>query len=427
MQIFLIGGGGREHAICAALSRSSVVERIFTAPGNAGTARVPKNQNVPLGTDDLQALVHFASAEGIDLTVVGPEKPLADGVVDRFRERNLRIFGPSKAAAQLEGSKRFAKEIMTAAGIPTAAFEILESESQAIAYIERAPYPIVLKADGLASGKGVSICADRNAARAFITDAMERKIFGDAGSTIVAEEYLEGEEASFLVIADGTYYIPLAGAQDHKRLGDGERGPNTGGMGAYSPAPVFDLKTQEIAERTVVRPLLEAMMVRKTPFSGVLYVGLMLTSRGPKVLEFNVRFGDPETQVILPRLQSDLAELLLSAARGRLGTIRPQWTDLAAVGVVLASTGYPTAPKTGFPVDGIAEAETQASVFHSGTRLEGERVVTAGGRVFTVTALAPTLKEAARKAYAAADSIRYEGKIYRKDIGWRALQKGIQP
>ncbi len=281
MRILLIGSGGREHALCWKLSQSPSVSRIFTAPGNPGSAQVPKNRNVPLSADDLQALLGFASTEGIDLTVVGPEKPLANGVVDLFQERNLHIFGPSKAAAKLEASKQFAKELMAEARIPTASFETFSSEPQALDYLRTAPYPIVLKADGLAAGKGVSVCPDAETARKFVEDVMKKRIFGDAGRTVVAEEFLEGDEVSFLVLADGTHFVPLVGAQDHKRLEDGERGPNTGGMGAYSPAPVFDEKTQEISEETIVRPLLKALVSKRTPFSGVLYVGLMLTADGP--------------------------------------------------------------------------------------------------------------------------------------------------
>ncbi|MFH1262813.1 MAG: phosphoribosylamine--glycine ligase [Pseudomonadota bacterium] len=426
MRILLIGNGGREHAICRALSLSPTVERIFTAPGNPGTAQIEKNRNIALGSADLHALATFASTEGVDLTVVGPEGPLADGIVDRFRERRLDIFGPSKEAARLESSKQFAKEIMAEAKIPTASFQALHSEAEALAYLRRCPYPVVLKADGLAAGKGVAICPGPEDARRFVTAVMGKRIFGDAGATLVAEEFLEGEEVSFLVIADGTHYIPLVSAQDHKRLNDGERGPNTGGMGAYSPAPIFDATMQKLCEARVVRPLLETMAARKNPFSGVLYVGLMITPAGPKVLEFNVRFGDPETQVILPRLTSDLAELLLAAARRRLIGITPTWTADAAIGVVLALAGYPAASKTGATIEGLAEAEKEAFLFHAGTRLDGDRIVTSGGRVLTVTALAPTLKEAAEKAYRAADRIRYDGKVFRNDIGWRVLRPEVR-
>jgi phosphoribosylamine---glycine ligase len=422
MHILLIGSGGREHALCWKLSQSSSVDQILVAPGNPGTAAVPKSRNVPLGGEDLKALVSFASTEGVDLTVVGPEKPLAEGIVDLFRERDLRIFGPSREAARLESSKEFAKRLMADAGIPSASFEVLSSEAQAFDYVKRAPYPLVLKADGLAAGKGVSICPDRKTAETFVQDVMKNRVFGDAGKTVVAEEFLEGEEVSFLVLAHGTDYVPLVAAQDHKRLEEGERGPNTGGMGAYSPAPVFDSSVQKESEEKIVRPLLKILSSKRTPFTGVLYVGLMLTATGPKVLEFNVRFGDPETQVILPRLESDLAELLSAASCGRLRDHVPSWKTDAALTVVLASRGYPASPEAGRTVEGLDEAGREAIVFHSGTKREGARIVTAGGRVLSVTALGPTLAEASSRAYRAVDAIRYEGKTYRKDIGWRALR-----
>lgn len=421
MRILLIGGGGREHALCWKLAQSPQVKEIFTFPGNPGTAQVPKNRNVPFSTTDLQSLLAFASTEGVDLTVVGPEQPLADGVTDLFRERDLHIFGPSKAAAQLEASKQFSKDILAENGIPTAAYETLRSESEALSYLQKASYPLVLKADGLAAGKGVSVCQTPKDAKAFVSNVMGKRCFGDAGATVVAEEFLRGEEASFLVIADGTTYVPLVGAQDHKRLLDGEKGPNTGGMGVYSPAPVFDTTTQKMAEEKVVVPLLKAMADRGTPFTGVLYVGLMLTKEGPKVLEFNVRFGDPEAQVILPRLESDLAELLYAAVRGRLKSTSLRWSNNAALGVVVASPGYPTAPKYGAKITGLDEASEDALLFHAGTKQNGNVLETSGGRVMTVTALAPTLQEAAQKAYRAVEKIQYDGKTYRKDIGWRAL------
>jgi phosphoribosylamine---glycine ligase len=423
MRILLVGNGAREHAICWKLAQSPRVTQIFTAQGNPGTAHVSKNRNVPISPNDLDALRAFASAEGIDLTFVGPEQPLADGIVDLFAKRNLRIFGPSKEAAKLEASKDFAKTMMIEAGIPTARHQTLTSESHAKAYVSRVDFPIVLKADGLAAGKGVAICASKDEALQFVSRTMTEQVFGSAGRSIVAEEFLEGEEASFLVITDGTNWVPLASAQDHKRLLDEERGPNTGGMGAYSPAPIFTSELQRTTEQKVVKPLLEAMRKRGSPFSGILYVGLMVTREGPKVLEFNARFGDPETQVILPRLESDFAEVLDSASRGRLGATSLSWSKESALTVVLASEGYPNDPRKGAAITGLEKAEKLATVFHAGTQVREGQLVTAGGRIFSVTGLGPTLSEAAARAYAGVEAIDFGGKIFRRDIGWRALRK----
>jgi phosphoribosylamine--glycine ligase len=421
MQILLIGNGGREHALCWKLSQGPGVQRIFTSPGNPGTAAVPKNKNIHIPTDDLQALVAFASTEGIDLTVVGPEQPLAAGIVDRFRERGLKIFGPTQAAARLESSKIFAKEIMKAAGVPTARSGAIAKFPDAEKYLKDCAYPIVLKADGLAAGKGVLVAGGPEEAIEFARTMMLTPSLGGAPHRLLVEEFLEGEEVSFFVLSDGNSHVPLGAAQGHKRLGDGDRGPNTGGMGAYSPAPVFTPEIQADVEARIVRPVLDTMREKNIPFTGVLFLGLMLTSEGPKVLEFNVRFGDPETQAILPRLDSDLAELFSLAVRGRLAGASVKWMKEAAVTVVLASVGYPGNPRSGQKILGTGKASDQALVFHAGTRMDAEDLVVSGGRALSVTSLGATLKEARDRAYHAAEWIEYEGKIFRKDIGWRAL------
>ncbi len=421
MRVLVVGNGGREHALTWKLSQSPLVTDIFTAPGNPGTSLVPKNQNTPIASDDIPALLAFASTEGIDLTVVGPEKPLAEGIVDQFRTRDLRIFGPTKAAAQVEASKGFSKELMAEAKVPTAGFKRLFSATEACEHLSSSQYPLVLKADGLAAGKGVLVAGTKEEALTFVSDVMEKKIYGNAGSNIVAEEFLEGEEASFLVIAHGTDFASLASAQDHKRLLDGDQGPNTGGMGAYSPAPIFSGAIQKETEEKIVRPILQTLVTRKTPFTGILYAGLMLTKQGPKVLEFNARFGDPETEAILPRLESDLAELLLNATRGRLDGSGIVWKNESAMTVVLASNGYPQSPQTGKIVSGLGGAAKDAIVFHAGTKIDQGKIVTSGGRVFAITGLGKNLQEAQTAAYRAADKIAFEGKSFRKDIGWRAL------
>ncbi|HLG20154.1 MAG TPA: phosphoribosylamine--glycine ligase [Bdellovibrionota bacterium] len=423
MRLLLIGSGGREHALCWKLAAGPNVEKIFTAPGNPGTAQVAKNQNIAIPADDIEALVGFASTEGIDLTVVGPEKPLADGIADRFRARNLKIFGPVKAAAQLEASKSFAKNLMNETGIPTADFRTISDVKEAYEYLKSARYPLVLKADGLAAGKGVSICPDAETAKAFAYDSMEKSRFGSAGKTIVAEEFLAGEEASFLVVADGAHYVPLASAQDHKRLLDGDQGPNTGGMGAYSPAPVVTEPLQKEICRTVIEPVLATLAKRGASFVGVLYAGLIVTPSGPRVLEFNVRFGDPEAQAILPRIDSDLSELLMSAVRGKLANTTVAWKKEVALTVVLAAEGYPGNPKSGAEIRGTDSLAPNAVLFHAGTKMQQNRLVTGGGRVFSVTGLGSTFQNAADAAYRAADQIRFDGKICRRDIGWRAIQR----
>ncbi len=425
MRLLLLGGGGREHAICQKLSDSPKVEKIYSIPGNPGTAEIEKNENCSLPLSDGSALARFAADQGCDLTVVGPEQPLVDGLADVFRDRQLLVFGPGREGALFEGSKEFAKTFMMDASIPTAQHETLTGPAEARKYLAEATYPLVLKADGLAAGKGVSICADRASAEQVIFEVMEKKIFGTAGEKIVAEEYLEGEEASFLLLLDGESQVILATSQDHKRLRDGDQGPNTGGMGAYSPAPVMTPALIEETQEKIVDPLIRKLRSRSIHFCGVLYIGLMITKEGPKVLEFNVRFGDPETQAILPRLQSDLAEALYATARGQLGDCQVTWKEDAAVNVVLASPGYPTSPKHGTIIHGLETLKDweRLHLFHAGTRREASDLVTSGGRVLSVTGLAPTISEAIRYTYQAVEKIHFEGMTYRKDIGARALKK----
>lgn len=421
MRILLIGNGGREHALCWKLAESSRVSSIFTAPGNPGTASISKNKNVDISSNNLNALCEFAHKEKIDLTIVGPEKPLAEGIVDLFQNHQLMIFGPTQAQAQLESSKKFAKEMMENANVPTASYKVLYSSKEAHTYLAQTSYPIVLKADGLAQGKGVSICKDEKEAESFIHKVMQEKIFGNAGKTVVAEEYLEGEEASFFIFAHGTKYVPLVSAQDHKRLLEGEKGPNTGGMGAYSPAPILNTAMQEKVEKTIVQPMLQTLSEKEIFYSGVLYLGLMITSQGPKVLEFNVRFGDPEAQVILPRMKSDLVEFCEPISRGAFPSGPLEWHEESAMGVVLACHGYPQSPKTGAIIKGLNQVPENVYVFQAGTCQKDNETITSGGRVLTLTALGKTLEKSHKQVYQAVELIDFEGKVFRKDIGWRVL------
>ncbi|MGD9951428.1 MAG: phosphoribosylamine--glycine ligase [Burkholderiales bacterium] len=413
MKLLVIGSGGREHAIAWKLAQSRRVQKVYVAPGNGGTAREPGVENAALAGND--ELVAFAKQEAIHLTVVGPEAPLADGVVDAFRAAGLRIFGPTRAAAQLEASKDFAKRFMVKHGIPTARHATFEDAAQAKAYVEKEGAPIVVKADGLASGKGVVVAQTVAEAHA----AIDR-----LGGRLVIEECLQGEEASFIVMADGARALALATSQDHKRLRDGDEGPNTGGMGAYSPAPVVTPKLHARVMREIVQPAIEGMAKDGTPYTGFLYAGLMIDAAGnPRTLEFNCRLGDPETQPILIRLKTDLVELLDAAVDGRLGEAEADWDRRAALGVVLAAHGYPEAPRKGDAIAGLPEPAEDCRVFHAGTRLDGDRLVTSGGRVLCVTALGDNLRAARSRAYAAVERIRFDGAQYRKDIGHRALKK----
>jgi phosphoribosylamine---glycine ligase len=428
MNVLVIGNGGREHALAWKLSQSSRVRRVFVAPGNAGTALDAENVNIP--TSDWKRLIQFARTEDVDLTVVGPEAPLADGIVDAFQEAKLRIFGPSKAAAQLEGSKVFCKKLLREADIPTADYRVFSDPDEATRHVwDRYPtqneeVPLVVKADGLAAGKGVIVCSRRDEVLAAIDQIARQRLFGDAGRELVLEERLDGQEASVLAITDGRTILTLPPAQDHKPAYDGDRGPNTGGMGAYCPAPVVTEDLLQWIEMHILVPTVHALKRKGMPFLGVLYAGLMMTRQGPKVLEYNVRFGDPECQPLLMRLKTDLADVLEAAAEHRLDQIGAlEWDPRPAVCVVMASEGYPGDYAKGRPIRGL-EAAAQvpdAKVFHAGTARQGEQIVNAGGRVLGVTALGDSIANAKRQAYTAVKCIRWEGAWCRKDISDKAL------
>ncbi len=426
MKVLVIGAGGREHALVWKLRQSPRVTKLYCAPGNAGTAAIA--ENVPIGAEDVGGLFEFAQKEKIDFTVVGPEAPLVLGIVDLFIENGLKIFGPQKAAAQLEGSKIFMKEMLDKAKIPTATYKTFTDLNDALAYIETLnDFPVVIKADGLAAGKGVHIAQGRDDAKEFIKSVMDAKIFGASGDRIIIEKFLKGEEASYIVVADGKNYVPMATSQDHKRVGDGDTGPNTGGMGAYSPAPVVTPEVDKEIRQRVIEPLLATMKNEDAPFSGFLYAGLMIEDGEPCVLEFNVRMGDPETQPILPRYNGDLLELLEASAAGDVSGIKPKWSDNAAVCIVMASGGYPGSYKKGFVIEGLEgeglEGAMQGvTVFHAGTKLDGDKVVTSGGRVLGVTALGANIRQATDLAYIAASKIKWEGSFYRRDIAKRAIE-----
>ena len=422
MKVLVIGGGGREHALAWKLAQSPRVTEVLVAPGNAGTATEPKCRNVAVSAMEIPALVALARAEGVALTVVGPEGPLVAGVVDAFADAGLACFGPRRLAARLEGSKQFSKEFLTRHGIPTARYAAFTRATFDPAMIRAQRPPIVVKADGLAAGKGVIIAGSADEAiRA--AEAMFAGSFGDAGRVVVVEEFLEGEEASFIVMADGQHVLPLATSQDHKRLRDRDEGPNTGGMGAYSPAPVVTPALHERVMREVIAPTLSGLAAEGMPYTGFLYAGLMIARDGtPNVLEFNCRFGDPETQPVLSRLTSDLVTLCEAALAGRLHEVRADWDPRSALGVVLAADGYPDDPRTGDAIAGLeAAAALPGKVFHAATRLEGGRVVTAGGRVLCAVGLGDGVAAAQRAAYALADRVKWNGMQYRRDIGWRAL------
>ncbi|MDO5623199.1 MAG: phosphoribosylamine--glycine ligase [Pseudomonadota bacterium] len=425
MKILVIGSGGREHALAWKLAQSPKVQQVYVAPGNGGTATAPNLKNVAL--TDLAALRDWALAEKIALTIVGPEQPLAAGVVDDFRAHGLRIFGPTKAAAQLESSKAFSKDFMRRHGIPTAAYETFTDPQAAHAYVDALGAPIVVKADGLAAGKGVVVAATKEEAHAAIDDMLGGNALGvahnEGGARVVIEEFLQGEEASFIVLCDGKNVLPLATSQDHKRLKDGDEGPNTGGMGAYSPAPVVTPDVHARAMRDVILPTIRGMDKDGTPFTGFLYAGLMIDAGGkPKTLEFNTRMGDPETQPILMRLKSDLVDVLMAATSAKLDEVELQWDRRVALGVVLAAGGYPQAPKKGDLITGLPKPTDDVVVFHAGTVAEGDQVKTAGGRVLCVTALADSVKQAQAKAYDAARGIHFDAMQYRRDIGHRAIR-----
>jgi len=424
MRILVVGGGGREHALVWKLRQSPRVEDIVCAPGNAGIAELATC--VPVAADDVRAIVRLAREQHADLTVVGPELPLTLGLVDRMAEAGLRAFGPSQAAAQLEGSKVFTKELLRRLGVPTAFFGAFTDADEAVRWVEEVGAPIVVKADGLASGKGVFICGTVAEAKDAIDQIMRAQLFGDAGARLVVEEFLQGEELSFMAITDGTTVLPLAGSQDHKRVRDGDQGPNTGGMGAYSPAPLATPELVDHVMRDVMEPVVRGLAAQGITYTGVLYAGLMVHEGKAKVLEFNVRFGDPECQVLMARLQSDLVELMERSIDGTLAGTTIVWDARAAACVVLAAEGYPGAVEKGRVIDGLEALSgwRDGVVFHAGTRRDGERVVTDGGRVLGVTALGDTVAEAVEEAYRGVAQIHWPGMHFRRDIGHRALTRG---
>ncbi len=425
MKILVIGSGGREHALAWKAAQSPDVEKVYVAPGNAGTAREAKLENVNIGVEDIEALVKFAQENDIALTIVGPEAPLVIGVVDAFEAAGLRCFGPSKGAAQLEGSKAFTKDFLARHNIPTADYQNFTEIDPALDYLKEKGAPIVIKADGLAAGKGVIVAMSEAEAEAAVRDMLAGNAFGEAGHRVVIEEFLEGEEASFIVMVDGKNILPMATSQDHKRVGEGDSGPNTGGMGAYSPAPVVTPEIHERIMREVIVPTVEGMAAEGNPYTGFLYAGLMISAEGaPKVIEYNCRFGDPETQPIMMRLNSDLVALCNTALDRKLDSASADWDQRAAMGVVLAAGGYPGDYGKGDAINGLDGADTDdAKIFHAGTAEQGGKVVTAGGRVLCATALGNSVSEAQARAYELADKISWSGMFMRRDIGYRAIAR----
>jgi phosphoribosylamine--glycine ligase len=425
MKVLVVGSGGREHALAWRVAQSPQVESVFVAPGNAGTMLEDSLTNIPLDSDDIEALLSFAHENKIDLTIIGPEAPLVAGIVDRFSADGLACFGPSAAAAQLEGSKAFAKDFMARHDIPTAAYGNFTDIDEAIAFIQQHGAPIVVKADGLAAGKGVIIAQTVEEAAVAVKDMLAGNAFGEAGHRVVVEQFLTGEEASFIVMADGKNILPLATSQDHKARDEGDQGPNTGGMGAYSPAPVINAELHQRAMQQVIEPTIRGMAEQGMPFTGFLYAGLMISDAGEiDVLEFNVRFGDPETQPIMMRLQSDLAELCLAAVNGQLDQLEASWDPRPALAVVMAAGGYPDSYSKGHPISGLDNANQEdTKVFHAGTTLVDDQVVTSGGRVLCVCALADMVGTAATAAYAGCEKVQWDGAFFRPDIGYRAIAR----
>jgi len=423
MKVLVVGGGGREHALVWKIAQSPLVEKVYCAPGNPGIGAIA--ENVPLAVDDLPGLLAFARGKGIGLTVVGPELPLSLGIVDLFEEHGLLVFGARRNAAYIEASKAFSKDLMKKYGVPTAAYDVFTEEAPAVAFIDKVGVPIVIKADGLAAGKGVIIAQSREEAVATVNDMLSGNAFGSAGSRVVIEEFLVGEEASFLAFTDGRQIIPLASAQDHKAVFDGDQGPNTGGMGAYSPAPVVTPAIHEFAMTEVMRRTVDGMAAEGRPYRGVLYAGLMINGSDVKVLEFNARFGDPECQPLLMRMKSDIVPVLLGVARGDLSGVAIEWHDKAAVCVVMAAGGYPGDYRKGDEIRGLdsAAAIDDLYVFHAGTAAKDGKIVTSGGRVLGVTSLGTTVKEAIDRAYQGVGKICWEGVQFRTDIGAKALKR----
>lgn len=426
MKVLVIGGGGREHALAWKLAQSPRVSRVFVAPGNPGTAAEAKCENVSIGATDIAELLAFAGREKIDLTVVGPEAPLVLGIVDSFRDAGLPIFGPSRQAAQLEGSKAFSKDFLARHRIPTATYRVFTEAAPAIDYVREHGAPIVVKADGLAAGKGVIVAQTVAEAEAAVNDMLGGQ-FGEAGARVVVESFLSGEEASFIVMVDGSNILPMATSQDHKARDRGDTGPNTGGMGAYSPAPVVTPQIAEVVMETIIEPTVKGMALDGIPYTGFLYAGLMIDDQGrPSVLEFNCRFGDPETQPIMLRLDSDLVDLLEAGIEGSLDKVQCKWNQQTAIGVVMAAHGYPAEVRTGDVIRGLDAVPGNVKVFQAGTRADGQDVVTAGGRVLCVTALGDTVRAAQKAAYAGVKAIDFDGGFYRDDIGWRAVRRETQ-
>ncbi|KQH83620.1 phosphoribosylamine--glycine ligase [Vibrio furnissii] len=425
MRVLIIGSGGREHALGWKVAQNPAVETVFIAPGNAGTALEAKLQNVDIAVEDVAGLVAFAQNNAIELTIVGPEAPLVIGVVDAFRAAGLPIFGPTQAAAQLEGSKAFTKDFLARHNIPTAAYANFTEIEPALAYVREQGAPIVVKADGLAAGKGVIVAMTLEEAEDAIKDMLAGNAFGDAGSRVVVEEFLDGEEASFIVMVDGENVLPMATSQDHKRVGDQDTGPNTGGMGAYSPAPVVTQAIHDRVMQEVIYPTVRGMAAEGNPYTGFLYAGLMIDSTGaPKVIEYNCRFGDPETQPIMMRMQSDLVELCLAAIDGKLDQVESKWDPRASIGIVLAAGGYPGDYAKGDIISGLPTTEVEGQkVFHAGTTDKDGHVVTNGGRVLCATALGNTVSEAQQRAYELAKQISWNGMFHRNDIGYRAIAR----
>ena len=420
MKVLIIGGGGREHALAWKIAKSPLVDKLYCAPGNGGIAALA--QCVPIKAMDLEGVISFAKSEQIDLVVVAPDDPLAAGMVDRLEEAGIRAFGPNKNAAVIESSKAFSKDLMKKYDIPTAGYAVFENSDDAIAYLANSAYPTVVKADGLALGKGVVIAQNFEEARQAVQDMMSDKVFGTAGDRIVIEEFLVGPEVSILAFTDGKTVIPMVSSQDHKRALDNDMGLNTGGMGTFSPSKLYNEELNSFCMENIYIPTMEAMNSENRKFKGVLYFGLILTESGPKVLEYNARFGDPETQVVLPRLKTDIISIFNAVIDEKLNSVKIEWEDHAAVCVILASGGYPGKYRTGIEITGIEEAEkdTSVMVFHAGTRMESGRYLTAGGRVLGVTAVGDSMDSAREKAYEAVGKIRFEGMHYRKDIGIKA-------
>ena len=425
MKVLIIGSGGREHALAWKVAQSQDVSKVFVAPGNAGSGREAKVENVAIDVLDKQALAELAIREGIALTIVGPEAPLVDGLVDYFRAKGLKCFGPTRGAAQLEGSKAFTKDFLARHNIPTAGYGNFTDLDQALAFLKEKGAPIVIKADGLAAGKGVIVAMTMDEAEAAVRDMLAGNRFGDAGHRVVIEEFLEGEEASFIVMVDGEHVLPMATSQDHKRVGDGDTGPNTGGMGAYSPAPVVTAEIHDRVMREVIYPTVRGMAAEGNPYTGFLYAGLMIDASGaPKVIEFNCRFGDPETQPIMMRLRSNLAALCLAAIDGKLDTVEADWDPRPALGVVMAAGGYPDDYRKGDRIDGLDGVDaSDLKVFHAGTREQDGRVLTHGGRVLCVTAPGDSVADAQARAYQGLAGIHWTDCQYRRDIGYRAVAR----